>query len=330
MTIRELTFPKDFDAVLEIATESFQYPENPEWSIQDDESEGLDDSARNLSRMWPIINILKVFSPSLQDIFRGHIWEEGGKAAGLVMVNRRGSTNKWWVATVAVHPDFRRRGIARKLVNASLDLMRSRGAQIAILDVIAGNVPAYELYTSLGFEHFSSNIDMEFKIKEYPKEPLLPQGYILDTFPFSEWKLRYDLDSKIFPDSITRYEPVEIGRYKRPFVINLVLPIIIKAQGVRENRFVIRTEKSGETVARFDFDERIKPGGRHSFFVRLDPAHGHLADFILGFLLNQVAQTETDQYVNFIMPQWQPDVVTAATKVGFEDRVEFHRLGLVL
>ena len=266
----------------------------------------------------------------MQDIARGHIWEEDGRTAGLVMVQRRGSTDKWYIGTVAVHPDFRRRGIARKLVNASLDLMRSRGAEIAILDVIAGNVPAYELYKSLGFEHFSSNIDLEFKSNQYPQEVSLPQGYILDTFPFSEWKLRYDLDLKISPETITKYEPVEVGRYKRSFVVNLILPMIIKAQGVRENRFVIRTQGSGETVARFDYDERVKPGGRHSFFVRLDPAHGHLADFILNFLLSKAGQTGSDHLINFSLPQWQPDIVAAAKKAGFEERVEYHRLGLVL
>jgi hypothetical protein len=280
--------------------------------------------------MWPLVNILKIFSPSMQDIARGHIWEEDDRVAGLVMIQRRGSTDKWWVNTVAVHPDFRRRGIARKLITASLDMMQEKGAKIAILDVIAGNVPAYELYKSLGFEHFSSNIDMEFKTKQYPKAIPLTQGYTLGTFPFSEWELRYELDSKILPETITRYEPVEVGRYKRSFAANLIFPIIIKAQGVRENRFVLRKEDTGEVVARFDFDERIKTGGRHNFFVRLDPAHGHLADFIISFLLDKVAQTNSDQFINFSAPQWQPNVVAAAKDAGFEERVEHHRLGLIL
>ena len=52
---------------------------------------------------------------------------------------------------VAVHPDFRRKGIAEALVNALVEAMKSRGSRCLTLEVRASNEPAIMLYEKLGF-----------------------------------------------------------------------------------------------------------------------------------------------------------------------------------
>lgn len=56
------------------------------------------------------------------------------------------------IATIAVHPDYRGRGIARMLLTEGLERARSLGAQTATLEVRTGNRPAQALYDSFGFE----------------------------------------------------------------------------------------------------------------------------------------------------------------------------------
>ncbi len=55
------------------------------------------------------------------------------------------------IVTLAVLPEFRRRGIARALMDGLLAEARRRGAWHITLEVRAGNAPAQALYTSLGF-----------------------------------------------------------------------------------------------------------------------------------------------------------------------------------
>ena len=52
---------------------------------------------------------------------------------------------------VAVHPDFRRRGIAEALVNSLVEHLKTMGSRCLTLEVRASNAPAIALYEKLGF-----------------------------------------------------------------------------------------------------------------------------------------------------------------------------------
>ena len=53
---------------------------------------------------------------------------------------------------LAVHPAYRRRGIARALLTAALERSRGQGATVAWLEVRPSNTAALALYQSFGFE----------------------------------------------------------------------------------------------------------------------------------------------------------------------------------
>ena len=55
------------------------------------------------------------------------------------------------VMNVAVHPDFRRRGIAESLIIRLVDELKMRGSHAFMLEVRASNTPAIALYEKLGF-----------------------------------------------------------------------------------------------------------------------------------------------------------------------------------
>ena len=55
------------------------------------------------------------------------------------------------VMNVAVHPDFRRRGIAESLIIRLVDELKMRGSHALMLEVRASNAPAIALYEKQGF-----------------------------------------------------------------------------------------------------------------------------------------------------------------------------------
>lgn len=56
------------------------------------------------------------------------------------------------INNVAVRPRYRRRGIAKKLLELAINEAAGKGARIAFLEVRAGNTPAQSLYERCGFK----------------------------------------------------------------------------------------------------------------------------------------------------------------------------------
>jgi ribosomal protein S18 acetylase RimI-like enzyme len=85
--------------------------------------------------------------------FNGFVWEQDGEVVGnlsLIPMHTRGQ-KIFLVANVAVHPDHRRRGIARRLTEAALDRCARLQADQIWLHVRDDNPGALALYRSLGF-----------------------------------------------------------------------------------------------------------------------------------------------------------------------------------
>ena len=52
---------------------------------------------------------------------------------------------------IAVHPEYRRRGIAEALIDALINALREKGSRALSLEVRASNDPAIALYQKMGF-----------------------------------------------------------------------------------------------------------------------------------------------------------------------------------
>lgn len=72
----------------------------------------------------------------------------GGRPAATAQVAVEGRLAGFF--DVAVHPDFRRQGLARRILAASAAWAQQHGADTAWLQVSAGNTPAITLYQMLG------------------------------------------------------------------------------------------------------------------------------------------------------------------------------------
>ena len=74
---------------------------------------------------------------------------DGGTVAGYVGSQSVGEEAD--VMNVAVHPDYRRRGIGRELVTELINALKEKGVYSLALEVRASNAPAIALYEQMGF-----------------------------------------------------------------------------------------------------------------------------------------------------------------------------------
>ena len=82
-------------------------------------------------------------------VSRGWVLEEDGRIAAMLVL--------WFIvdeahiATIAVHPDSRRKGLGEQILIHALRAAQAEGAQRAFLEVRAGNMAAQAMYKKYGF-----------------------------------------------------------------------------------------------------------------------------------------------------------------------------------
>jgi len=328
MTIRALRLPGDLKSLGVMLVQTFQYPENPEWSIQADEEDDIAGEIKSLRRLWPLVRLVQVVSKPLRDLMRGYVWEEDGKIGAVVMYQRRGASNTWTVGTVGVLPEFRRRGLARKLLTKTLDDIRDRGGTHIGLGVIDKNVPAYSLYKSLGFEHYSSMPEFSLTPKGVIPSLPLPKTFSQSPHDKFEWEKRYDLAQRITPSAVTEYDPVIPGRFKPPAILRVIDPLQNKMQKRTEKRSLFR--KGSTIVGHSGFRASASSKGTSAIWAQLDPEHSDLAAYALGDALRSALALSPHKRVQFSTASWMPDLCQAAEDLGFTKKAEYHLLGLLL
>ncbi len=91
----------------------------------------------------------------------GFVYEKDGDIAGNVSLMVTKDPNRYLVANVAVHPDQRRQGIARKMMNAVIHYVHQRRGHKIVLQVEEKNNAAADLYRSLGFNEIGTVIQWQ-------------------------------------------------------------------------------------------------------------------------------------------------------------------------
>lgn len=122
MSIRRMTLD-DIPAVLELDKLSFTLP----WPERSFRFELIENPA---SRCW--------------------VFDVDGKIAGMIVAWLL--VDEAHIATIATHPEYRRQGIARKLLTYALRYMSKEGAVTSFLEVRESNTAARDMYHQFGYE----------------------------------------------------------------------------------------------------------------------------------------------------------------------------------
>ncbi|MDD5368348.1 MAG: GNAT family N-acetyltransferase [Anaerolineaceae bacterium] len=149
----------------------------------------------------------------------GFVWLENEAIIGnltLIPVYKQ-LQRVYLIANVAVHPDYRRRGIGRLLTQAAIDHARQHSAASAWLQVRAENESAYRLYQSLGFIERARR---DTWIGERDLPTISPDPEIQVTPRRNrEWPVELTWLQQVYPSAVIWNLPLSIGRLK-PSLLN--------------------------------------------------------------------------------------------------------------
>jgi GNAT superfamily N-acetyltransferase len=163
--------------------------------------------------------ILWRFDPFLARLTPGYVWEEDGRIVGNVTLLPTGSQERFLVANVAVHPEYRRRGIAHLLMETVHEEVVKRKGEHILLQVDHDNDAAIELYRNLNYEFCGSMTTWRTSVSRLRD---LPSGHSAGRYDVKvrkldsrRWQQAYELDNSVVAPELQWPEALSKDCYKQ-------------------------------------------------------------------------------------------------------------------
>ena len=199
-----------------------------------------------------------------ESFLSGFVWEEAGRIVGNVTVGPlyRGSAD-WVISNVVVRPDHRRRGIARRLMDAALALISARGGEGAILQVREDNEGAGRLYAALGFRALYTSIDLLREAEAAPPPPA-PMPDLWRRFRPSDRHAVRRLLHRATPPAWQPYAPVLAASSQFLERVTWSAWLDDRLDGARTGRWVV--EEEGRICAFLGARASLRRGRHHRLY----------------------------------------------------------------
>jgi ribosomal protein S18 acetylase RimI-like enzyme len=141
----------------------------------------------------------------------GFVWVEGGSLVGNLSLipHHYGRRRLYLMANVAVHPNHRRRGIARALTEAALQEVERRGGRELWLQADETNLAAVQLYRGMGFTEKMSRTS--WRARPQAEQAGGPGGGIRvrERGP-SDWPVQQSWLKENYPADVTWQLPLDL------------------------------------------------------------------------------------------------------------------------
>jgi L-amino acid N-acyltransferase YncA len=263
----------------------------------------------------------------LADTFGGFVWMEKGRIVGNVTVHRRYSEKKgWFISNLAVHPDYRRRGIARGLVSAGVQMAQQKGARRISLEMRTDNFAARRLYAELGFTEVNSVSSLKLD-PVVPPSSAASEGYAIEIVKPGQWRELFRLaEEALSPEAREILPPSE--ELQQP---SLVRRLVSSTADFLQGRTTIRlaASKQGEFAAVVT----LRTGGllgAHTLTVMVHPAHrGKVEEILLASALSVLETSRSRALQAKIHPSY-PHARSICEQYGFVEETTLDLLTLRL
>ncbi|MHC1740714.1 MAG: GNAT family N-acetyltransferase [Anaerolineaceae bacterium] len=165
---------------------------------------------------------LDAISPETSPVpFHGFVWVENERIVGnitLIYLKKK-DRNIYFIANVAVDPEYREKGIARKLTQRALTHVREHNGKLVMLQVREDNPVAIHLYESLGFYEITRRTNWGFDHRPQNLKRTQPQSIKVIVRNKDHWLQQKEWLEQIYPEKVTWFLPFQLAKHE-PGLIN--------------------------------------------------------------------------------------------------------------
>ena len=156
----------------------------------------------------------------------GYIWEENGKIIGnaSLVPFRNNKQRVYLIANVAVHPENRRKGIARILTERAMQHAHEKKINNIWLHVRDDNPGAIDLYTQLGFVERARRTSWQAVTDSHA--PILKTDIAITNRHPRDWQTQLNWLSRLYPDLLAWHRNLTFASL-RPGLFNWLYLLFI-------------------------------------------------------------------------------------------------------
>lgn len=288
--IRKMDLRHDLNQIADLIEMSFPIHKDPDGQI-------YIQKMRKAAREMNLLGWLSPWAEVANVTASGFVWEEDDRIVGnlsLIPFEKDGR-RVYMIANVAVHPAYRRKGIARALTRRAVGYLRRRNTGEVWLQVREDNMEAQELYRSVGFRNCAVRTTWRIKPGEVVKKSSLEDSKkYLRLRRNSDWKGQTIYLDQAYPPDLRWNYPLELSRLAPggfQYVANLL-------EGIQLRQWTVDCGLKGSGQLAWQktegyannlwlaFDESqevdLLPVGLLGVFQRLSPIHPISIDYPQG------------------------------------------------
>jgi ribosomal protein S18 acetylase RimI-like enzyme len=274
---------------------------------------------RSISQSGPLLSLFYGLDRLLGGLEQGFVWLESGRVVGNISISPAGYPRPlgagYIIANVAVHPDFRGRGLGQALVRVALDFIRQKDGDFAVLQVEARNADARHIYTKLGFREERTFVRW-YRPSFLHAPRSLPAPLPILPHRAGEWRAELALAELVRPNpqgGLGWLQPTHSRFFQRSVWQNLLRALT----GQIDSHWVVHEAEGQDLAALLHISMNF--GGPNSLTLLVHPDYqGQLEAPLLNFALRQ-----TDNYGRPVQIEHPlDDAVTTALlgTLSFEQR----------
>jgi ribosomal protein S18 acetylase RimI-like enzyme len=239
------------------------------------------------------------------------------RVVGTTIVTKRRKVG--YISTVMVHPDYRRKGIARKLMKFAVDYIRKNKMKRAVLHVASTNETAKSLYTKLDFREFEKivyligNVDPSIK-------PVEIEGTQVRGFQKNDTNAVYDLIK-----SSEDPKHLEIFEFKRNDLKASFVQRVFRFS--TENKIVAVHNNSIVGYAQVLYTTAKEAGQIATVQVYPEMRSRGIEEMLIHSGIEEIKKIGTKKVLGIVSLK-RPELIAATMRFGFEKSLELN--GMVL
>ncbi|HEY43561.1 MAG TPA: GNAT family N-acetyltransferase [Anaerolineae bacterium] len=207
----------------------------------------------------------------------GFLWEANGRVVGNVNLSKvEGFPRRWALSNVAVHTDYRRQGIARSLVNASIDFVRRLGGDVILLQADRDSPESQVLYASFGFRPLATRTTW---VRRSDRVPDVTEIRSARRRQREEWQQQWELAAKVHPEGLIWPYPTS-SSFFRPYGF-------VETLGLGAAQHWVWSEE-GQLIGSLTARRRLEKGSWRFILIVEPEARGRVEASLMALVLTEL------------------------------------------